>query len=146
MVTSAACWPRSTLLKYLVVATIHHLFMISKPILKAESVLVNSSTPETNLEQTTFQNMIKKSKASENTMVYLSYNIENIVAKGNIAQFEQYFLWPQCFQKLSASMMTICVSRRWRVKQLCCIQCVDDMKKSINDHYYYSWVVSKTVL
>ena len=26
---------------------------------------------------------------------------EDIVAKGNIAQIEQYFLWPQCFQLYS---------------------------------------------
>ena len=63
-----------------------------------------------------FKHINKNLKTSENTKVYLSYNIENIVAKGNIAQFEQYFLWPQCFQKLSAAMKTICVFRWWRVK------------------------------
>ena len=29
--------------------------------------------------------------------------VENIVAKGDIAGFEHFFLLPQCFQKLSAA-------------------------------------------
>ena len=29
--------------------------------------------------------------------------VENIVAKGEIVQHEQFLLWSQCFQKLSAA-------------------------------------------
>ena len=36
--------------------------------------------------------------------VYAYFRAENLVAKGNIAQFEQYFLWQQCFQMLSAAV------------------------------------------
>ena len=34
--------------------------------------------------------------------IQLSDWIENIVEKGEIARYEQFFLYPQCFQKLSA--------------------------------------------
>ena len=33
--------------------------------------------------------------------VQLSDRIENIVGKGEIARYEQFLLFPQCFQKLS---------------------------------------------
>ena len=33
--------------------------------------------------------------------VQLSYLVENIVGKGEIARYEQFLLFPQCFQKLS---------------------------------------------
>ena len=36
--------------------------------------------------------------------VYAYFRAENIVAKGNIAQFEQYFLWQQCFQSREARL------------------------------------------
>ena len=39
---------------------------------------------------------------------------ENIVLKGNIAQFEQYFPWQQCFEMLSAAMTTKSVLGSWR--------------------------------
>ena len=45
--------------------------------------------------------------------VYAYFGAENIVAKGNIAQFEQYFLWQQCFQMSSAAMTTKSVSGWW---------------------------------
>ena len=35
--------------------------------------------------------------------VYLLKKVENIVVKGEIARFEQYFLLSQCIQKLSAA-------------------------------------------
>ena len=31
----------------------------------------------------------------------LSYCVENIVGKGEIARYEQFLLFPQCFHKLS---------------------------------------------
>ena len=31
----------------------------------------------------------------------LSDSVENIVGKGEIARYEQFLLFPQCFQKLS---------------------------------------------
>ena len=34
--------------------------------------------------------------------VHLSDRVENIVRKGEIAHYEQFLLFPQCFQKLSA--------------------------------------------
>ena len=42
--------------------------------------------------------------------------VENIVAKGKIAHHEQFHLWSQCFQKLSATIASKCVRRRERVK------------------------------
>ena len=33
--------------------------------------------------------------------IRLSEILENIVGKGNIAHYEQFLLFPQCFQKLS---------------------------------------------
>ena len=33
--------------------------------------------------------------------IQLSDRVENIVGKGEIAHFEQFLLFPQCFQKLS---------------------------------------------
>ena len=33
--------------------------------------------------------------------VHLSDQLENIVGKGEIARYEQFLLFPQCFQKLS---------------------------------------------
>ena len=33
--------------------------------------------------------------------IQLSDSVENIVGKGKIARYEQFLLFPQCFQKLS---------------------------------------------
>ena len=33
--------------------------------------------------------------------IQLSDSVENIVGKGEIARYEQFLLFPQCFQKLS---------------------------------------------
>ena len=33
--------------------------------------------------------------------IQLSDRVENIVGKGEIARYEQFLLFPQCFQKLS---------------------------------------------
>ena len=33
--------------------------------------------------------------------IQLSDSLENIVGKGEIARYEQFLLFPQCFQKLS---------------------------------------------
>ena len=33
--------------------------------------------------------------------IQLSNSVENIVGKGEIARYEQFLLFPQCFQKLS---------------------------------------------
>ena len=33
--------------------------------------------------------------------IHLSDWVENIVGKGEIARYEQFLLFPQCFQKLS---------------------------------------------
>ena len=37
--------------------------------------------------------------------------VENIVAKGEIVHDEQFQLWLQCFQKLSAAIASKCVYR-----------------------------------
>ena len=42
--------------------------------------------------------------------------VENIVAKGETAHYEQFLLWPQCFQKSSAAIASKCVYRLERVK------------------------------
>ena len=49
--------------------------------------------------------------------VYAYFKAENIVDKGNIAQFKQYFLWQQCFQKSSATMTTKSVAGWWKVNK-----------------------------
>ena len=46
-----------------------------------------------------------------------TFKAENIVAKVNIAQTEQYFLWQQCFQMPSVAMTTKSVCGSWRVEQ-----------------------------
>ena len=33
--------------------------------------------------------------------IHLSDSVENFVGKGEIAHYEQFLLFPQCFQKLS---------------------------------------------
>ena len=33
--------------------------------------------------------------------IQLSHYVENIVGKGEIARYEQFLLFPQCFRKLS---------------------------------------------
>ena len=43
--------------------------------------------------------------------VLLLNRVENIVAKGEIARFEQFLLLPKCFQKLSAEDASKCVYR-----------------------------------
>ena len=35
--------------------------------------------------------------------IQLSVSVENIVGKGEIACYEQFLLYPQCFQKLSVA-------------------------------------------
>ena len=35
--------------------------------------------------------------------IKLSDSVENIVGKGEIARYEQFLLFPQCFQKLSVA-------------------------------------------
>ena len=35
--------------------------------------------------------------------IKLSYWVENIVGKGEIARYEQFLLFPPCFQKLSVA-------------------------------------------
>ena len=47
--------------------------------------------------------------------VYLKKRNENIVAKGEISCFEQFFLCSQCFQKLSAAEKSESVCMRARV-------------------------------
>ena len=46
---------------------------------------------------------------------YAYFKAENIVAKGNITQFEQYFLWQLRFQMLSAVKTDKSVHGCWRV-------------------------------
>ena len=38
--------------------------------------------------------------------IQLSDRVENIVVKGEIARYEQFLLFPQCFQKLSVVDMS----------------------------------------
>ena len=43
---------------------------------------------------------------SSNAMgIQLSEWLENIVGKGEIAHYEQFLLFPQCFQRLSVTLM-----------------------------------------
>ena len=44
--------------------------------------------------------------------------VENIVAKGEIAHHEHFHLWPQCFQKSFAAILSKCVCKWERVKPL----------------------------
>ena len=49
---------------------------------------------------------------------YLLKRVENIVAKGEIARFEQFLLLSQCFLKLSAAEASESVYMRERVNTL----------------------------
>ena len=64
--------------------------------------------------------LFKKIKVIENDFknwdIYAYFRAENIVAKGNIAQFEQYFLGQPCFQMWSAAMTDKSVLGCWWVK------------------------------
>ena len=42
-----------------------------------------------------------KDMISKNIEIQLSYKVKNIVRKEEIAHYEQFILFPQCFQKLS---------------------------------------------
>ena len=42
--------------------------------------------------------------------IHLSDRVENIAGKGEIARYEQFLLFPQCFQKLSVIDASKCVS------------------------------------
>ena len=46
----------------------------------------------------------------------LYYLVENIVEKEEIARYEQFRLFPQCFQKLSVADVLKLVSMELRVK------------------------------
>ena len=48
--------------------------------------------------------------------IQLSDWVENIVGKGEIARYEQFLLFPQCFQKLSDVDASKGVSLEQRVK------------------------------
>ena len=48
--------------------------------------------------------------------VQLSDWVENIVGKGEIARYEQFLLFPQCFQKLSVVDASKCVFMEYRIK------------------------------
>ena len=52
--------------------------------------------------------MIMMSKTWTNG-VQLSDGVENIVGKGEIARYEQFLLFPQCFKKLSVVNASKCV-------------------------------------
>ena len=52
--------------------------------------------------------------------IQLSDRVENIVGKGEIARHEQFFLFPQCFQKLSFVDATKRVSVEKMVKSQDC--------------------------
>ena len=44
--------------------------------------------------------------------IKLSTRVENIVGKGQIARYEQFLLFPQCFQKVSLIDVSKCVSMK----------------------------------
>ena len=50
------------------------------------------------------------------TGIYLFDWVENIVGKGEIARYEQFLLFPQCFQKLSVFDASKWVSMEQRVE------------------------------
>ena len=43
--------------------------------------------------------------------------VENILGKGEIARYEQFLLFPQCFQKMSIVDVSDWISMEWRVNQ-----------------------------
>ena len=47
--------------------------------------------------------------------IQLSDWVENIVGKGEIARYEQFLLFPQCFQKMPVADASKWVSTEWRV-------------------------------
>ena len=67
-----------------------------------ESIVVMPLNPfphTTILQQTTFNIFCQKIENLYNWMNYLWLKVENIVAKGEIARFEQFLLLSLCFQK-----------------------------------------------
>ena len=54
--------------------------------------------------------------------VLLLKRVENIVVKGEIARFGQFFLLSQCYQKSSAAEASESIYMWERVKKLLCLQ------------------------
>ena len=74
----------------------HYLAMIRR---------INPFPYTTDLQQTTLKISHLKHEKSLYTgiKVYLLFKVENIMAKGEIACFEQFLLFSQCFQMSSAA-------------------------------------------
>ena len=64
---------------------------------------INPFPHTTNLQQTTLKTLCQKPEKSLYIKVYLLTKYENIVAKVEIAHFEQLLLLSQCIQKSSAA-------------------------------------------
>ena len=71
--------------------------------------------PHTTILQTTLNIFCQKMENPYNWKDNLWLKVENIVAKGEITHFEQFCLWPQCFQKSSSAIVSKCVCRLERV-------------------------------
>ena len=83
-------------------------------------VSVNPFPPTTNLQQTPLKtNHAKTWKISINESIITEKNVENIVAKGEIAHPEQFLLLSQWFQKSSAADPSECVNK-WERVNTCC--------------------------
>ena len=57
------------------------------------------------MQQTTLETSRQNSKQSIYMKVELLNQVENFVAKGEIAHCEQFLLWLQCFQQLFSAYM-----------------------------------------
>ena len=62
----------------------------------------------TNLQQTTLKTQCHKAEKSSVKIAKLLNKVKNIVAKGEIARFEQFLILSKCFQKSSAASASKC--------------------------------------
>ena len=68
----------------------------------------------------TLETVIQKHRKSLSIKFLSLKKVENIVANGEIARFEQFLFLLQCFQKSSAAGASKSVYIRERVNRLCC--------------------------
>ena len=87
--------------------------------------------------QTTILDSSKLKEFADNNFKFdengkkLSKRLENTVGKGEIARYEQFLLFPQCFQKAcfpGASKMSLCgnglnICRKYRTILACAVYC-----------------------
>ena len=83
------------------------------------TVICFNPFPHTNISAAdVFEKCLLKIWKVSIILVFLLKQVENIVAKGKIARFEQFFFLSLCFQMSSAAISSKCVCRWERVKNI----------------------------